>query len=165
MTTRTTLLRKESYLPTKTLPFDVVERQRTLVGTVEAPCQVHYLRTPGAVDDAAPQGFRSIDAVVTELEKDETAARELRDARARVAKDYYTPGIRPFTQLRLSAGLSQSKLGSLIGSSQAHIARLEAGHDVVVDTLERIAEALRVDAITLIQAYRQQRDAIAKSKP
>ena len=157
MTTRTTLLRKEFYVPTETSPREDTPHGFAQTGTEARVCPVHYL-TPTTKEEQAPLGFKSIDSVVADYEKDETRAHALRDARARVAQKYYAEDARPLTKLRLSAGLSQAKLGALIGSTQAHIARLEGGQDVVIDTLERIAKALSVDTITVIKAYLQQRN-------
>jgi len=157
MTTRTTLLRKEFYVPTETLPRKDTPPHFAQTGTEpQVVCPVYYL--PTTKEEPAPLGFKSIDSVVADYEKDEARAQALRDARARVAQKYYAQDAKPLTKLRLNAGLSQAKLGALIGSTQAHIARLEGGQDVVIDTLERIAKALSVDSITVIKAYLQQRN-------
>jgi ribosome-binding protein aMBF1 (putative translation factor) len=122
--------------------------------TAEQATQIFNFPAPR--EEAAPQGFRSIDEVVSKYEADPKRAFALAQARSRVAQKHY--GIAPLTQLRLAKGISQAKLATMIKSSQAHIARVESGQDVVIGTLERIADALAVDAEMVIQAYRQQRD-------
>jgi len=114
---------------------------------------------PSPREEGAPQGFRAIDDVVSEHEADSKRAFALAQARSRVAQKHYNYLTAPLTQLRLAKGVSQAKLAAMIKSSQAHIARVENGQDVVIGTLERIADALAVDAQVVIQAYRQQRDA------
>ncbi|WP_412130714.1 helix-turn-helix domain-containing protein [Bordetella bronchiseptica] len=48
--------------------------------------------------------------------------------------------------MRLAAGLSQTQLAKLVGTSQSHIAKIEAGHvRVYLDTANRLATALGVD--------------------
>jgi len=139
------------------LPKDTPHRFAQTGTEPQQLCPVYYL-PPTTKEESAPLGFRSIDSVVADYEKDETRAQALRDARVRVAQKYYAQDAKPLTKLRLNAGLSQAKLGALIGSTQAHIARLEGGQDVVIDTLERIAKALNMDSITVIKAYLQQRN-------
>ena len=47
------------------------------------------------------------------------------------------------TARRRAAGLSQTEVAALMGTSQSAVARLEAGHnDVRISTLERYAAAL-----------------------
>lgn len=54
-------------------------------------------------------------------------------------------------ELRLAAGLSQSALARLVGTSQPNIARLEAGGGMPkLETLDRIATALCADLVVAL---------------
>jgi transcriptional regulator with XRE-family HTH domain len=61
-------------------------------------------------------------------------------------------------KLRLSAGLSQTRLARLAGTTQPYVARLEAGSlDPGTDKLARLAAALSVSPVALFNAVRAQR--------
>jgi DNA-binding XRE family transcriptional regulator len=61
-------------------------------------------------------------------------------------------------ELRLTAGLSQTKLARLAGTTQPYVARLEAGSlDPGTDKLARLAAALSVSPVELFNAVRTQR--------
>lgn len=73
------------------------------------------------------------------------------NARRWVADQFYE-GVLSLRALRFRAGLSQEALATLVGTSQAHISRLESGQksgDLRVDTIRRLASALEVDIQTL----------------
>lgn len=53
-------------------------------------------------------------------------------------------------QTRLAAGLTQKQLAELIGCSQQHIARWEAGREPGALTLKKIAVALRCSMDDLV---------------
>ena len=77
---------------------------------------------------------------------------ELGKARPWVAQTLY-PDREDLRVLRLSRGLTQSALATLIGSSQPHLARIERGcADVMRDTMRRLCNALQVDMNTLDSA-------------
>ena len=60
--------------------------------------------------------------------------------------------------MRLSAGLSQSKLAALAGTTQNYVARVEAGTlDPGTDMISRLAGALSVDEGVVFAAVRAQR--------
>jgi DNA-binding transcriptional regulator YiaG len=90
------------------------------------------------------------------LEQDPDAGARLARACTRVADALdSTVTVR---NLRLSAGLSQTKLARLAGTTQPYVARLEAGSlDPGTDKLARLAAALSVSPVALFNAVRAQR--------
>lgn len=57
-------------------------------------------------------------------------------------------------QLRLSRGLSQDQVAKLMGSTQAQVAKLEAGRpDVRMSTVKKIAAALGVDSLEVAKLF------------
>lgn len=98
----------------------------------------------------------SLDAVVAGFESEPDQAEALKDARVELAERLYEDRPLGLARLRLRAGLSQSQLASLAGTSQAHIARIEAGkNDPGTSVVARIASVLGVaeaDAFIAIRA-------------
>ncbi len=86
-----------------------------------------------------------IDALVSKLEKNQTTSEHLNRARKRLAKGYYANKTGTLAHLRLQAGLSQSQLAAMVGTSQPHIARIEAGiNDPSTSMIEKISNALNI---------------------
>ncbi len=56
--------------------------------------------------------------------------------------------------LRLKKGWSQQRLAQEIRTSQPHIARIEGGQDILMDTARRLAEALGVTLLEIDAAVR-----------
>jgi predicted transcriptional regulator len=57
--------------------------------------------------------------------------------------------------LRLAAGLSQEQLAAAMDTSQSQIARIESRRqDVSLSTMERLAEALKIDIHSVVDAAR-----------
>lgn len=48
------------------------------------------------------------------------------------------------SKIRLSKGLSQRDLADIIGTSQPHIARIESGNDVKIETARKIAKVFGI---------------------
>lgn len=66
-------------------------------------------------------------------------------ARAELAEEIGESSPKTLAQLRLSKGMLQSQLAAAIGTSQPHIAKIEAGRGQVQwATVTRIADALAV---------------------
>ena len=97
---------------------------------------------------------RSIDNYVTEQEKSGRGPL-LATARKKLADRLIGKGaVRSLKALRLATGVSQSQLGSKIGTSQSRIARLEAGiEEPGLKTLRKLAKALGTDINTLADAF------------
>jgi plasmid maintenance system antidote protein VapI len=128
----------------------VVGETAVRTATEPTPCPVIEIN----LDQANwPDGYRSVDELISESEKDTARKAALEDARRWAAGTFY-PGQKSIRTLRLNKGLSQAKLAALIGSTQAHIARVENGAtDVQISTLVRLAKALGTDDITAVEAY------------
>lgn len=91
-----------------------------------------------------------------ELESDADIAPRLERARRSLAK--VLDDQPNFRQLRLSAGLSQGRLGEMAGTTQSYIARIESGTlDPGTDMLARLAAALGASEVTVFSAVRMQR--------
>lgn len=150
---RNTLLQSESYeLMTTSADSGqvIVGGAASQTATQRMLCPVIEIR----LDDANwPDGYRSIDQVISDSEKDAAKRAALEDAR-RWAADTFYPGEKSLRAIRLKKGLSQSRLAELIGTTQAHIARIESGAtDVQVGTLVRLAKALGTEDLTAIDAF------------
>jgi DNA-binding XRE family transcriptional regulator len=101
-------------------------------------------------------GATALSDVMSDLEADPTMTPHLRRARGALA-EVLDHG-REFRQLRLASGLSQSKLAEAANTSQAYVARIEAGTvDPGTDMLQRIARALRIEPAVVFSAVIKQR--------
>ncbi|AZW31491.1 helix-turn-helix domain-containing protein [Bordetella bronchiseptica] len=79
-------------------------------------------------------------------ESDAQLQADLSTARKMWATEAYAGTPDSMAGMRLAAGLSQTQLAKLVGTSQSHIAKIEAGHvRVYLDTANRLAAALEVD--------------------
>lgn len=109
------------------------------------------------------RGGIPIGQIIAKLEANPGRANQLAAARRAVASAFdATETIRV---LRLRAGLSQTLLAQLAGTTQSHIARIESGAtDPHTDTIERLAEALGVDEARLFGAVRAQRRSRVRDK-
>ena len=87
--------------------------------------------------------FEDIDVVVRNAERDSIRRQHIESARRKIAEKLpqVTAGI---AALRLRKGWSQQRLAQEIGTSQPHIARIERGQDILLDTARRLARALDV---------------------
>lgn len=103
----------------------------------------------------APEASQSItvDERIALLERDERRARKLAQARQRLAdRGPFADGT--LRQLRMSKGYSQEQLAKAMKTSQAHIAKLEAGPaDVQLSTLKKLASALQVPLMEVVSVF------------
>jgi ribosome-binding protein aMBF1 (putative translation factor) len=118
---------------------------------------VRYLINPVERQPAQRDGSTDINDLVRRHEEQPGRLEAIRRARRRLSEENVAAdGRRTLQSLRLSKGLSQTQLAGLVGTTQSHIARIEAGRcDVQVSTLKRLANALEVppaDIIDLINA-------------
>ena len=118
-------------------------------------CPVVYrefdIPSPGPLPGATP-----LSDVMDEIEADPAMTPHLRRARGVLSEVLNQE--RELRQLRLAAGLSQAKLAEAANTSQAYVARIEAGTvDPGTDMLQRIARALRVDPVAVFSAVVTQR--------
>ena len=97
----------------------------------------------------------SLDELIAGYEADEERAKSLRDARVALAEELYRHRPSGLSMLRMRAGLSQAQLAARAATSQAHIARIEAGkNDPGTNVVARIAAALGVDETVAFMAIR-----------
>lgn len=103
-----------------------------------------------------PTGFKDIQAVVRNYENQPTKAAALAEARKRLSSSMIAIDM-PVTiaNLRLRAGLSQSKAAILLGNSQSGYSLIEAGHrDMLHKTFEKLAEIFNTTRDELAQAIK-----------
>jgi DNA-binding XRE family transcriptional regulator len=95
-------------------------------------------------DIPAPPGFDDIDLVASHNDADIRRAHHMESARRKIAETYSAEVV-GVAGLRLRRGWSQKRLADEIGTSQSHVARIEAGReDVLMSTARRLATALGV---------------------
>lgn len=114
----------------------------------------------GNIEAPIPRGYRALDSIVADLERDPKWRQELKHAKSWMAETVLAG--RPVTlrTLRLQRGMSQAQLAEVIGTQQPYIARIESGSaDLRLETCRRLADALGVDLNTLDQALQRQRAA------
>ena len=147
------LLQSESYeLTTTSADSGQVIRSGAAAHTATEPklCPVIEVR----LDEGNwPNGYKSVDHLISESEKDPARKAAIEDARRWAANTFYS-NEKSLRAIRLNKGLSQTRLAALVGTTQAHIARIESGAtDVQVGTLVRLAKALGTDDLTAIEAF------------
>lgn len=98
-----------------------------------------------------------IDDLIAEFEQDEVMAQSLAEARVVLANEVFTENSGNLSNLRLQSGFSQSQLAELVGTSQSHIARIEAGKsDPGTETIGKIARALNIEpSVVFASIYNQ----------
>lgn len=93
-----------------------------------------------------------------------TLKAEMEKARANLFADF-SGKADSLSQLRLLRGMSQTSLASIIGTSQSHIAKIEAGLlDIKFSTASNIADALAISLDTLKPLITMQKVAEAHTK-
>jgi ribosome-binding protein aMBF1 (putative translation factor) len=87
--------------------------------------------------------FKDIDDLAAADERNDVRRPFIEDARRKIAQALprEASGI---AILRLRKGWSQRRLAEELGTSQPHIARVEGGQDIMLDTASRLARALGV---------------------
>jgi DNA-binding XRE family transcriptional regulator len=107
------------------------------------------------ISEPLPQGYTEIDEVIAKSEKNPRRAAALSRARERLAVRLNESGA-PVTlaSLRLRAGLSQSKVASLIGNSQSSYSLIESGQrrDIFLSTSKKLANLFGVSLDEIDQA-------------
>lgn len=102
-------------------------------------------RVRDSSETAAPAGYVSIEDMVAKVSKDPARAAALASARKRLAPEI-DEGAVTVRSLRLDRGMSQVELARMLGTSQSHVARIEAGtENLALATLRKLADALSVD--------------------
>ena len=150
---RNTPSRSEFSEPTTTSADSgqVVIGEKAVV-TATQPSRGPIIEIRGA-EEAWPAGYKSVEDFVSKSETDPARKAALEDAR-RWAADTLYPEEKSLRTIRLNKGLSQTRLAEMVGTNQAHIARIEGGAvDVQVGTLVRLAQALDTDDLATIEAF------------
>jgi DNA-binding XRE family transcriptional regulator len=127
-----------------------------------APLRAKVLEFPcnAPAEAPIPSGYKTIDQLIAEFERDPAAKEELRRGRQWVAETVLGGQPQSLRVLRLRKGMSQAQLAKAIGTQQPHVARIERGQaDPQLGTCRRIAQALCVDLNTLDQALQATMDA------
>lgn len=117
-----------------------------------APAFLAWVNVPG-VQSGIDSEFEDIDKVVAVHEKDVQRRERIENARKQIA-EYFPDETRGIASLRMRLGWSQQRLAEEIGTSQPHIARIEAGRDILLDTARRLASALQVSLLDIDAAIR-----------
>ena len=100
----------------------------------------------------------SIDDLVNEFELDPAMATHMQEARRTLANEVFTGTVGTLSHIRLNAGLSQTQLAGIVGTSQSHIARIEAGkNDPSTEIIGKIAEALQTNPTAIFTSIFEQR--------
>lgn len=127
-------------------------------------CKVFEFEAYTPPQKAKPDGYKSISEIVDRWEKDESRREALKKARTRIKNKFYGEDGETVRTIRLSKGLSQEQLATLIGTSQPHIAKIERGtQNVLIDTCRRLCEVLGIDMNRLNEALTRQ-DELAREK-
>ena len=122
-----------------------------------SPCQILAFAIPQEGVDL-PAHVVALSDYTREIEADAHRRNSLRDARQEVNALLYAGQPPTLRNLRLRVGISQTQLAERIGTSQSQVARLEAGRqEPMLDTLDRIADALGIDPGEVIGAARNTR--------
>ena len=123
---------------------------------VSAEAKVYTFEARAPIPAKIPNTI-SIDNLVAEFEQDTAMADALATARRKMAKEGYSAKAGTLAYMRLEAGLSQSQLAAKVGTSQSHIARIEAGkNDPSTEMIGKLAEALKVSAIAVFETVYNQ---------
>ena len=88
-----------------------------------------------------PNRYADLNSLVNKYESNALRRDALIDARGRLAESLDNDGTTLAT-LRLSRGMSQTKLAELIGTSQSRLSLLESGGEMMFTTFEKLVIAL-----------------------
>ena len=99
--------------------------------------------TDAATDAASPRSPRSL--IQRREMRDPAFQKRMAAARARVAQSMFASKPNSIAAARLQAGLSQAELAKAIGTSQSHIAKIEAGKvRIQLSTATQLGDALNI---------------------
>lgn len=97
----------------------------------------------------------ALDDLVAETERDAARAAALAEARKEVGAALFGGQPAGLAALRMRSGLSQATLAARVGSSQAHIARIESGkNDPGTQLIARISAVLQMEEVDVFRAIR-----------
>ena len=104
-------------------------------------------------DDQTPLEFGDIQSLVDDWNQDPAMATHMAEARTWAGEYLFQGRVPTLKALRMKKGMSQAIFAGTLGTSQAHVSRLEAGQvDARASTLVRIAQVLDMDIETVAVA-------------
>lgn len=114
--------------------------------------QALYSKVVFVAQSLAPL-HNDFDSLMEELESDRTNTLSIQRADKWIADNFYGGDIETMRSIRQRRGHSQAALASLVGTSQAQIAKIENGKaNPQLTTIMRLTKALRTDPNTLCAA-------------
>ena len=123
---------------------------------VSAEAKIYTFEARAPIPAKIPNTI-SIDSLVAEFEQDTAMADALAAARRKMATEGCSAKAGTLAYMRLQAGLSQSQLAAKVGTSQSHIARIEAGkNDPSTEMIGKLAVALKVSATVVFETVYNQ---------
>ncbi len=123
-----------------------------------APAKVIYFNFAIEPEASLPSDFVSIDSLIDEFEADDAGREAMAEARRFVGERFYSSAPRGLATFRLAKGWSQKRLAQQLGTSQSHIARIEAGQsDPQISTVRRLCEVLGITIEQFESAFTQDR--------
>ncbi|WP_083369923.1 helix-turn-helix domain-containing protein [Pseudomonas sp. HMSC75E02] len=122
--------------------------------TARRECQVFEFQLPAPVPREIKKGRRFSD-FAKEFSLGENHADALSDARRWLGEQIETlDEAKTLSSLRLAKGMSQERLGELVGTQQPNVARFEKGiGNPGIDMIRRWCAALEIDMNTFDQAH------------
>ncbi len=150
-------VQKKSLPHTKTSVYPVTKRFGSPYSKINPGTEANnvIIISESVISEPLPQGYTEIDEVIAKSEKNPRRAAALSRARERLAVRLNESGA-PVTlaSLRLRAGLSQSKVASLIGNSQSSYSLIESGQrgDIFLSTSKKLANLFGVSLDEIDQA-------------
>jgi len=117
--------------------------------------QFYVVDTDIEAEPPIPDGYSKIGGMLERLkQKHGVTDQEEAAARQVIGAAHYPDG-ESIAAYRLRRGWTQKQLADAYGdkgTSQSHIAKIEAGEDVRISTAEKLADALGVDACGVVAA-------------
>ena len=99
-----------------------------------------------------PPRYAEIGELVARTEQNPRRKAALARARIKLADTSYKANDQSIASIRLKKGWSQRDLAIAMGTSQPHIARIEAGDDVRISTVLNLAPALKIAPLEVFAA-------------
>lgn len=145
-------------LPNELLPLTTrsvyPEFKRYIAETPKSSGQVITIES-AYVHSPLPDGYKEIDSLIFDREKNLSRSKALSKARERLATTLKTSSQINLSILRLKAGLSQHTLAERIGNSQPSYSKIEAGRtEIMFSTFEKLVEVLGVSRDELSDAIK-----------
>lgn len=142
--------------PTASLELPRTNKEKALETKTDKPfSQIVHVQFEKNVRSAVPEGYIGISELVTEFEAEPDFKKEMSESRKWVEESFYAGEPIKISTLRLKNGFSQTQLAEALGTSQSHVARIEAGtDDIRFSTIEKLARALGVSDVDILRALK-----------